>query len=70
VIRDRRWARRRLGEFGAPVALVVCALAIAMTDQLWRLDCMAYNGFLRAWERAPAWLGALLHIFPNLCLTR
>jgi len=54
VIRDWRWLRRSLGTFGAPLALVLCALVIALSDQLWRLDYLAYNGFLRAWERTPA----------------
>ena len=54
VIRDQRRARRSLGTFGAPLALVVCTLIIALSDQLWRLDYLAYNGFLRAWQRMPA----------------
>ena len=29
-------------------------MIFALSDQLWRLDYMAYNGFLRAWERSPA----------------
>ena len=43
-----------LGTFGATLVLVVCTLVVAWTDQLWRLDQIAYDGFLRSWVREPA----------------
>ncbi len=49
-----RRATRLLGTFGAASILVFCTLLLAWTDQLWRLDQIAYDGFLRSWARQPA----------------
>ena len=49
-----RRATRLLGTFGAASILVFCTLLLAWTDQLWRLDQIAYDGFLRSWSRQPA----------------
>ena len=54
MIRSERRVARLLGTFGAALVLVVCTLVVAWTDQLWRLDQIAYDGFLRSWVREPA----------------